>query len=339
MTATPTLAGAGPVQPAVHGGINYLELQQLGVDPSSVVDFSTNVNPVPPALNLPELCAGIDFSAYPDTNSTRLCAAAADHFQVAPDQVLAANGSAELIHMACRAFVRPGETVSIESPTFGEYEVAARIQGAGVTASSDGAALAFRCNPNNPTGVYSGALTSTNARMTVVDEAYADFVRGRPTLIRPAMPENLLVLRSLTKTAGLAGLRIGLAIGSPRTIERMRAVQPPWNVNALAQAAGERLLCDRPALPDLDRQEKAIAFLRQGLAEMGLQSNATSCNFFLVGVGEAPRVRLELLKLGLLVRDCTSFGLPRHIRVAWRTLPDCEKLLAGMRQIGAYHSS
>src|SRR5207237_6561894 len=131
----------------------------------------------------------------------------------------------------------------------------------------------------------------------------------------------LVVLRSLTKFAGLAGLRLGLAFGQPPVIETLRTVQPPWSVNVMAQAAGVYVLSHDQLLPDLTALATGKAALIDGLRGLGLEPLASECNFFLVEVIELARragggqaagafVRRELLARRCLVRDCASFGLP-----------------------------
>lgn len=315
-------------QAAVHGGVDEAELAALGLDREQVLDFSVNTNPAPVPDELRRVIAAADVASYPDSDSRRLRQAAAEAYGVSPEQVVAGNGSSELIWLICLAFLKPGDAVLVRQPTFGEYERAARIHHAEVT-SQPPAALTFICNPNNPTGEYT-PLDGLPAGLVVVDEAYADFVEGRPTLIGPAMPDNLLVLRSLTKFSALAGLRLGLAFGQPPLIEALRRVKPPWNVNAAAQAAGEYALHHPELLPDLTALAAARSELVDGLRRLGFAPQRTDCNFFLVPVDDAAVLRRKLLAQGCLVRDCTSFGLPDQIRVAVRAPADNARLLAAL---------
>ncbi|HLQ33151.1 MAG TPA: aminotransferase class I/II-fold pyridoxal phosphate-dependent enzyme, partial [Chloroflexota bacterium] len=158
-------------------------------------------------------------------------------------------------------------------------------------------------------------------------------VAGRPTAVGPDMPDNLIVLRSLTKFSALAGLRLGLALAQPPLIEKLRAVKPPWNVNAAAQAAGEYALRHPELLPNLERLGIAREELVAGVRRLGLQPLPTACNFFLVPVSDAPDVRHKLLAKGCLVRDCSSFGLPDHVRIAVRSPEDNRRLLLALGAI------
>lgn len=329
------------LRPVVHGGPDYGELRELGLTPADVLDFSVNTNPAPVPDELLQVIASADVSTYPDGESRRLRETAAEVYGVTPEHVLAGNGSSELIWLAALAYLEPGDRVLVRQPTFGEYGAAAHVAGAAVTRYEGPipeapAKLVFACNPNNPTGdclvpsALDEAIRSRPDTLFVVDEAYADFVEGRPSLIGSGMAENLIVLRSLTKFSALAGLRAGLAFGQPAVIRALRAVKPPWNVNAVAQAAAEYALRHPELLPDLCRLRSARDELVDGLRRLGLAPLPTHCNFFLVPVPEAANARRRLLERGCLVRDCTSFGLPDHIRIAIRAPEHNRRLLAAL---------
>ncbi|HLY65157.1 MAG TPA: aminotransferase class I/II-fold pyridoxal phosphate-dependent enzyme [Chloroflexota bacterium] len=318
------------VELSAHGGPDYAELRQLGISPRELLDFSVNANPTQPPAELQGLLASADVTTYPDSESWRVREAAAETYGIQPEQVLAGNGSSELIWLICLAYVQPHNRVLVRQPTFGEYERAARIHGAEVATFStplpnEAAALAFICNPNNPTGdclppsELVDLAIGQPSTLFVLDEAYADFVAGRPTAIGAAMPDNLIVLRSLTKFSALAGLRLGLAFAQPPVVRALGKVKPPWNVNTLAQAAGAYAMHHRELLPDLNALATARQALVQGLGSLGLKPLPTACNFFLVPVDDAAETRRRLLARRCLVRDCSSFGLPDHIRIAVRT--------------------
>jgi threonine-phosphate decarboxylase len=153
----------------------------------------------------------------------------------------------------------------------------------------------------------------------VLDEAYCDLL-PEPQWERQSLAQgNLIVLHSMTKYGGLAGLRLGHAVAEPGLAAALRAAAPPWSVNACAQAAGVA------ALADLEHHERAVALLvaerdrlMAGLQELGWTTEPTTAGFFLIRAGDATALRRELLASGRLVRDCTSFGLPAHIRVSPR---------------------
>jgi histidinol-phosphate/aromatic aminotransferase/cobyric acid decarboxylase-like protein len=249
--------------------------------------------------------------------------------------------------------------VLILGPTFGEYERASRLLGAGVdfvhAAAEAGFVLdvthvaarirerrprlVWLCNPNNPTGRYLSlpdveplldAATGAGA-LLVVDEAYAPFVDGAASLLPLLSGGHLVLLRSLTKDYALAGLRLGYALATPPLAASLRLAQPPWSVSAPAQAAGLAALSD-PGHLDRARDvvREARSRLVAGLRDLGLRVTPPAANFVLVEVGDAATFRAALRAQGCIVRDCTSFGLPRHVRIGVRTAPECDRLLGAI---------
>ena len=200
----------------------------------------------------------------------------------------------------------------------------------------------FVCNPNNPTGVYLGLeeiepLTEAAAAcgaLMVIDEAYLSFVNdswdstGLPAL------DNVVLLRSMTKDYALTGLRLGYAIASENVIADLQAFQPDWSVNGLAQAAGLAALADTEYLPRARQAiDQAKSLLSDRLDRLSLTVHPSAANFLLVNVGDAGVWRDKLMRLGLFVRDCTSFGLPEHIRIGIRSMADCQRLIEAMETV------
>ena len=235
-------------------------------------------------------------------------------------------------------------------PTFGEYARACRIAGAEVEeyrASEDGGfrwvaediaqaitrvrpKLAFLCNPNNPTGqlccrpAIEQLLAACDETLLVVDEAYLPFCDTPVDLLPLLSSGRLLLLRSMTKDHGLAGLRLGYAVAPPEVVEDPNRVRPPWSVNAAAQAAGLAALGDVGHLEAARRVvRESRAYLVGELSELGLEVVPPTANFLLVRVGDGAAFRSALLERGVCVRDCASFGLPAYVRIGVRTLPDC----------------
>src|SRR5204862_1412397 len=163
------------------------------------------------------------------------------------------------------------------------------------------------------------------------DEAYLDFADGVSSALALRGDPRVVVLRSLTKNFGLAGLRLGYAVAAPEVVEALGRAQPPWTVNAPAQAAGLAALGDDEHLAAGRRiAAEAKAYLVDGLGRLGLTCLPSRTNFWLVEVGNAAGLHRRLLPSGILVRDCASFVLPRHIRLAARPLPECERLLEAL---------
>jgi histidinol-phosphate aminotransferase len=199
--------------------------------------------------------------------------------------------------------------------------------------------LVFLCNPNNPTGQVLPLdwLASWSQKfpqtLFVVDEAYIAFTTGLPSAISLSRP-NLLVLRSMTKDYALAGLRLGYAVAHRAVIEALRKVRPPWNVNAVAQSAGIAALGDPDHLShSLAKLVMARQELTTALRLRGLKALPTQVHFFLLEAGNGKHLRAGLLAKGILVRDCASFGLPGHVRIAARLPEENARLLAALDEV------
>jgi threonine-phosphate decarboxylase len=344
--------------PAVHGSLDIGELRNLGLSPGDVLDFSANVNPYGPSPSVRAALAEVPLERYPDRDCLELGAALAESLGVIPERVLPGNGAAELIWLAALAFARPGGRVLVLGPTFCEYARAAGLMGACVTTypareetsfAPDPAEvagrlgslrpqLAFLCNPNNPTGtVLPPEVIADWARrfpqtLFVVDEAYLPFVTGLGSVLARG-ERNVLVLHSLTKDCGLAGLRLGYAVGTEEVIVALRRTQPPWSVNALAQAAGVAALRDSAHRQRcLERLTRSKQELTDGLMRLGLEPVPSATHFFLVRVGDGAAFRRALLRRGVLVRDCASFGLPAYVRISTRRPEENERLLRAIQE-------
>jgi threonine-phosphate decarboxylase len=362
LTPRPSLLTDLPVD--VHGGIDPAELERLGWSPDQVLDFSANLNPFGPSPTVRPALARVPLDRYPDRLCRNLRRTLAQRHHVPEDSILAGNGSAQLIWLVAIAYLRAGDNVAILGPTFGEYERASRRVGARVMVSSAireqdfcprfpfgrsfmeavldrRVRLAFLANPNNPTGQVLPLPDlfdlAEQARHTlfVLDEAYIDFVT-RPAAIpeTPLSASNLLRLRSLTKAHGLAGLRLGYALGASEVLAALRAVQPPWSVNALAQAAGLAALGDENHLREsLKRAAEAKAELIEQLRKEQFEPVPSATLFFLLPVGDAARTRSALLRRGILVRDCTSFGLPEYLRIQTRRPEENARLVSALVEV------
>jgi len=351
---------------AHHGALDYAELERWGLDPEAVLDFSVNSNPYGPSPVVAEALAAVSLDRYPDREALALRRALAERLAVAPEQIVIGNGTAELLWLTALAYLRPGERVLIVAPAFGEYARSAALMGAtvrywtaraedGFAVSPDGVAQAlarhaprmvFLCTPNNPTGVVTplavldGWARACPETLFVVDEAYLAFVaagdavdEGMDDSVLSLEADNVLVMRSMTKDYALAGLRLGYAVGAPAVVDALTRVRPPWNVNALAQAAGLAALADAAHLQaSLTRLRASKRALVAGLQGLGLQPLPSAVHFFLVPVGDGAALRRRLMRCGVFVRDCASFGLPAYVRIAPRRPEENARLLAAIRE-------
>ncbi len=357
VTSRPHLAG---LTPAIHGALSDRERREAGLDGRRVLDFSVNTNPFGPPSGVLEAFRKVDVTRYPDPEGQGLRDVIAQRHGVAMESVVPGNGSVELIWLVASAYLEPGRWAAILGPTFGEYEAAARAAGARVALvraeENRGflpdpvvfqralvrtkASVAFVCNPNNPTGVVlDPGLVRRWAQdypntLFVVDEAYLPFVRHGRSCLAGGPLENLLVLRSLTKDCAIPGLRLGYAVGHREVTRTLKTVQPPWSVNAAAQAAGVAALT-YPGQSRLWEEElaQAKAYLTSSLRDLGLEVLPSETNFVLVRTGDGAGFRAGLLQEGCCVRDCASFGLPEYVRIGVRTLPECRELVAAVGRV------
>ncbi len=336
----------------VHGGARPDQLR------AGVIDFSASINPYAPPPGLRRALATVNFRDYPDPTAGRLIARLASVHNVGPEYLLVGNGSAELIFLIARALLGPGKVTVVVGPAFGEYAYASTLAGAAVVTYTAPEATGFVpelpeltdlvgrtrpamvwvANPANPTGIYLpaapfGAILAACDGVLVIDEAFRSFVEGPWPSEQLLATGRVLLLRSLTKDFGLAGLRLGYLLGPPELVDRVRAYQPPWSVNALAQAAGEFILTRTPDFMAVCRRRlgRRRRELQHALQGLGLWVSDSAANFLLVKTGAGAACAQFLLERHrLLVRDCTSFGLPDHVRVAIRRRPENRRLVAGL---------
>lgn len=341
------------LKPEPHGAITPGEMERLGLHPSAVLDFSANINPYGPSPSVRDALTHIPIARYPDPDALALRRVLARHLSQSMENILVGNGVSELIWLVVLAFVEPGDRAMVVEPTYGEYARALRLMAATIVRwratpddhfaihpdaiasrlNHERPRVVFLCHPNNPTGqllpldALATWADAHPATLFVVDEAYLPFAPGAESALA-LNRANILVLRSMTKAQALAGLRLGFAVGPAPLIHALRQVQPPWSVNAAAQAAGVAALADPAWLrASLARLQKDAQALVQALRARGWAPHPSATHFFLLPVEDASTMRAQLLRRGIVVRDATSFGLPTHIRIAARTAADNARLL------------
>lgn len=340
-----------------HGGFHADEWRAH----DEVIDFSSNVNPFGVSPRVREALQSTVIERHPDPNATELRDALATRLHLPYDQVIVGNGSLDLIRALAIAYIRPGDAALVVGPTFGEYRVAAELMGAHVErcvalAQNDfrldvqavaayvakrRPRLAFLCNPNNPTGAYLTReqivqlLNASRETLWGLDEAFIAFVENAwASTDLLASFENLVVLRSMTKDYAIPGLRLGYAIAHGGIIAALNKVRAPWSVNSFAQAAGLAVLNDDDFLRDtLTKIRAASTELRDAITQLGWRVMPSATHFFLVDVDDARACRAALAARGIIVRDCTSFGLPAYIRIATRTPAENARLIRALGDI------
>jgi histidinol-phosphate aminotransferase len=339
------------VAPIFHGGAPD--------EGESLLDFSVNANPLGPSRPALQAARQASFARYPEPHAATLRAAIARALHLDARQVIVGNGSIEILWLLSHAFLERGDPALVVGPTFGEYRRAAALMGCRIHEVLADPAQAFRpdmaaicdrarrlrpritfvCNPNNPTGAYLDAsaidaLLAATPGLLVLDEAYVDFVLGAWD-VRPFLRnERLVVIRSLTKVAALPGLRLGYGLASEAVVRALTAAQPPWSVNAAAQAAGHVILSEQGhVIRGRALAERAKRCLLPAIGRLGFSTVQTRSNFFLMGTDDAALLTARLRSEGIYVRDCTSLGLPRHVRIAARPIAECKQLVAALRRV------
>ena len=308
-----------------------------GASDPALLDFSANVNPLgPPDAVLAVLSKGTELvSRYPDPGARDFCAAAANHHEIPQDCILAGNGSSDLIYLVAQLFT--GERARVIVPAFTEYEDACEAAGLHV---DDGArTLTFLGNPTSPEGRLIPREEILGMPGTlVIDEAFMDFVEDQESLVTQAARDpRLIVIRTLTKFYAIPGLRLGYLVSVPETISRLWRLQPPWSVNALAEAAGTAALGD-PRYAAFTRKfiRERREELSRGLRKTGLDLHPSTANYILCRVPDAELLCRELLGHGIAARNCDSFsGIEknRYVRFAVRKRSDNQQLLSALEEV------
>ncbi|MFO7605606.1 MAG: cobyric acid synthase [Desulfurivibrionaceae bacterium] len=353
--------GEPPADQFGHGG-NLRELAaRTGVDPARILDFSASINPLgPPEYLRMVVSRSLEKLAhYPEPHSEGLRGALSGILAVAPDRLAVANGSTEIIYALPRALGCRRAVIPV--PAYSDYEKAARLHGlevvqpllaeengfrpdfAELAAQLRDGDLLYLGRPNNPTGVSFAAeplLALAAAHPGVyfaVDESFHEFISEESGLISAAMPDNLIVFRSLTKFYAIPGLRLGFVAASPATAALVGRQLLPWTVNTLAQEIGAKAVNDRRyAKRSREYVRAAREELQAGLAAIpGLQVFPGEANYLLVKLenkgGSVARLAEKLLADSarpIAIRDCVNFsGLGRgFFRVAVRSGRDNELL-------------
>ncbi|RLC10446.1 MAG: threonine-phosphate decarboxylase [Deltaproteobacteria bacterium] len=341
-----------------HGGY-VLNLASLaGCRAGDLLDFSANINPLgPPDCLRQVILRSLDTVAhYPDPYCVDLRRAIASAFSLPVEQVVCGNGSTELLYALPCALTVTRAVIPV--PSYIDYSVA--ITRAGLDAAFiaqdaesgfsvdwsridqelSGGEMVIAGQPGNPSGAMfkPAALLDVADRhpatLFVIDEAFADFVRGYRSMASYGRP-NIIVLRSMTKFYAIPGLRLGYVLAPEPIADLISGFLPPWSVGGLTQAVGVAVLDDRPYA---EKTHREIALLReqlhQGLAEMGcLTVFPSAANYLLIHLNhailDARELARRLLSRRIAIRVCDNYkGLDdRYFRVAVRTADENQRLL------------
>jgi histidinol-phosphate aminotransferase len=336
---------------------------QAQAETGDAVKLASNESPFPPHPAVVDAiaAAAAEANRYPDPTARLLRRRVAERFDSDPARIAVSNGSCEILLAAALALCEEGDEILYAWPSFSMYPHLPALSGAReiqvplndryvhdldamleeVTAATQ---LLVVCNPNNPTGTYVPAaqigafLERVPDRVTVIlDEAYIEFqTTDDPdaTLdLLPAHP-NLVLLRTFSKCYGLAGLRVGYALGTPQFRAAVDAVRQPFSVNHVAQAAAAEAILHQDDV--VDRVEKNMVerlFVEEEVRALGLDAADSEANFSWVALGDRDEEEVveSLARAGVAVRPGAALGGPGHLRATYGTRPENERFVTALK--------
>ncbi len=345
--------------PVAHGG-RYSVVNQ----DSSIIDFSSNISPAGMPISVKSILKKrLDqMTCYPDLHSSDLISGLKKYTGLPESNLIVGNGAIEIIYNFCSAFLSK-KRILIPIPTFGEYEAATKLADCKIIyfktmnlaeqldsfiSQIPTNGCIFICNPNNPTGTILSKkqlikiILSAKQKscFVFIDECFIELVpqSNQSVLNLIKKYDNLFVLRSLTKSFGLAGIRVGYAAASKQIIDILQKMKIPWSVNTLAQEAGIIAIKNKSHLTKSKHIiKKESSFLKKKIANIeGFECHDTSTNFILIKTKQdSTKLQNKLLKHKVLIRDCKNFrGLNNHyIRIAVKSHSDNLKLIRALETV------
>ncbi|MEZ4867977.1 MAG: histidinol-phosphate transaminase [Caldilineaceae bacterium] len=335
--------------------------QRLGIPAERIVKLDANENPYGPLPVVAEALAEYPYyHIYPDPQQTELRAALGDFVGVPAEHILPSHGADELLDYLCRLFLQPGDVIINCPPTFGMYSFDAGLVGASVVdvwrnedytidvaaitaavATNPQVKLLFLTSPNNPSGNW---LADTDLRqllelpvVVVLDEAYVEFADHASRASWVLDYENLVILRTFSKAAGIAGLRLGYGICPLWLMQALWKFKQPYNVNVAASVAG---------LASLQHVDQILAIVEKIKAERNrlfaalqtipyLQTYPTQANFILCRViaRDARSLKQTLEQQGILVRYYNKPGLDNCIRISVGRPEQSDRLMRALQGV------
>lgn len=339
---------------------------RYGLRPEDILRFDTNTSPMAPGFAASVLAGPLDppLNEYPDSSYQDLTEAAAEYLDVLADRIVVGAGADEILDLVAKACLREGSRAIIPTPTYAMYSVLssqrrAKVEDvprlgaeAGYAIDLDAlvphlaaAGVLWLCSPNNPTGaaedpaalreVLDVAARVADLPLVVIDEAYAEFVSTTAVAWLDRYP-RLLVVRTVSKAFGLAGIRVGYATGSRAVIAELERFRPPGSISTMSATLAAAAL----RRPELARENAARLSAERGwlvgqLAGAGWDPAPSVTNFLLVRIGtavDAAAAGEHLLRSGIVPR---TFGnghpLATYLRLTVRSRSENERLLAAVR--------
>lgn len=351
-----------------HGADIYSASKNSGIDENSIIDFSSNINPLGVSKGVYEAIMDslVHINRYPDINSRDLVKAISLHENVDESMVFCSNGAAEAI-FRIPTYLKPKKAL-LTAPTFSEYENGLKLMNCNVVYynlleensykisenilnyidyDTD---ILFICNPNNPTGQVTDnvllekiiAHCKSRNTIVVIDECFIDFLENKEYYsVNHLLKKysNLIILKAFTKIYAIPGVRLGYCLSSnTEIIEGLKKSGPPWNVSNIAQAAGIS------ALKENDYIEKTVGYIKEqrgfligGLEKLQIKVYEGCGNYILFKIDKALDLREELLKEGILIRSCSNYRnlTKNHYRIAVKSEKENKILIKKLNKVMA----
>jgi histidinol-phosphate aminotransferase len=336
--------------------------RELNLRPGEIIKLASNENPLGPSRKavaaMKQTLA--QSHLYPDGNAFYMKAKLAEKLQLSPANLIVGNGSNEMLEFIGHAMLDRNADVVVSQYCFAVYPIVTHLFGAKLVvvpakkyghdldamlaAITPNTRVVFVANPNNPTGTVvkpAELLAFLDAVpknvLVAMDEAYIEFLDDKLDLlpdIRSNARPNVVLLRTFSKIYGLAGLRVGYAIGHPDLIAEFEKIRQPFNLNAIAQAGALAAMDDEKHAAKTRRNNaRGLRFFQKAFRKLGLDYLKSSANFILVKTGEGGRVFSELQKLGVIVRPMGGYQLPEWIRISIGTPKENQRCLEALARV------
>lgn len=347
-----------PYEPAFP--LNVLA-RDAGIAPDEMVKLDANENPYGPVVRVREALAALEgVHRYPDPESRILREALAEFHGVPFEVLVAGAGADELIDLSMRLVIEPGDRIVTCPPTFGMYSFDGHLNGAEVievprrpdfrldlaalkeAVSELSPKLLLLAHPNNPDGGLlkdeEYAEISSLPLLVLLDEAYIEFANGaRSRLAEAASKSNLIVLRTFSKWAGLAGLRVGYGVFPRDLLPYLWRIKQPYTVSAAGSQAALAALKSRDEMEEVGRRIRAERErLSEALSSVSyLRPFPSQANFVLCRVEGRSAAELQkgLEARGIVIRYFDKPGLRQHVRISAGTPQDTDRLLTALREL------
>ena len=336
--------------------------RELGLD--KVIKLASNENPLGFSPQVKEAIAKVmeEVNLYPDGNATLLKEAIAEKFGITTEMVLPTCGSDEMLDLIAKTFIGKGDEVVMADITFSRYAATSQMMGAAIRqvplknlaydiegflkVINKDTKVVWLCNPNNPTGtIFSEAElirlmeAVSPTTLVVYDEAYAEFASHQDypknSISFLKKYENMLILKTLSKAYGIAGVRVGYTIGHPELISAINKIRNPFNVTLLTQAAAVAAIKDTEFLAKVvANNDEGKKYIYEEFDRLCLEYAKTEANHIIFNAKkDSSTVFNELLKLGVIIRPIGGFKPATWLRVSIGTMEENREFIKALKKV------